>query len=91
MNSEPCDIVNSILIISVAAFNYFFLYMWHILRGKWYSISPTWEWIKDIRELKKLSVTAESDELRTKCKFVLNGIYFSSGLLLIGILLGFIK
>ena len=80
-----------IVLISIVAFNYFLLYMWHILRGKWYSISPTWKWIQDIRDLRKLSIIAEDIQLRRKCKFVLNGIYVSAGALFTGILIDIIS
>ena len=90
MNDNFFGFTDIVLILAVILINYFFFYMWHILRGKWYSISPTWEWIKDIRDLKKLSVTAPTDKIKQKCKFVLNGIYFSTGLLLFGIVFGFL-
>ncbi len=90
MNDDFFGFVDVVLIISVVLFNYFFLYMWKILYGKKFHLSPTWKWLQDIKELKKMSLTAENDELRQKCKFVLNGIYISTGLLIFGILFGFI-
>lgn len=86
MNGGLFGFVDIVLLASIAALNFFFFYMWHILRGTWYSISPTWEWVKDVKELRKLSLSADSEELRQTCKFVLKGIYVSSGILFVGIL-----
>lgn len=89
-SEEFIGFADLVLLISVLLLNYFFSYMNHILRGGWYRLSPTWRWLADIEELKVLSQTGETDELRQKCKTVLYGIYISSGLLFIGILFGFV-
>jgi hypothetical protein len=87
MNDGFLGLADAILMISVLGFNFFFLSMFRILRGKWYRFSPTWRWLQDVRALRRLSLTAESDELRQECRLVLHGIYISSGLLALGILL----
>ncbi|MDY6895353.1 MAG: hypothetical protein SVO01_08070, partial [Thermotogota bacterium] len=99
----PCSVIQShfwdtnsetegdiVLIIFVLLFNYFFINMWKVLYGKWFPLRPTWKWGKDIKRLKLLASPADSDEVRQKCKFILNGIYSSFGILLLGILVGFI-
>lgn len=47
--------------ISVVFFNYFFAYMNHILRGRWYSLSPTWRWLADIKEINSWQTYAPLD------------------------------
>jgi hypothetical protein len=75
-----------VLLISVVLFNYFFLRMWKILYDTWFPFRPTWKWGKDIKRLKLSASQADSADVRQKCKFILFGIYFSIGFLLLGII-----
>jgi hypothetical protein len=81
-------LLEAILVLSVAAFNYFFFSMNRILRGKWYRLSPTWQWPRDIRQIRRLVQTAETDQVRHNCKVTLCGIYISGGCFLLALILG---
>ena len=91
MTDELFSIFDLILFVGVVLCIMFFSSMWHILYGKWYAITPAWKWPHDIRELKKMSSTAETDTMRNECRSVLNGICFSIVILIVGILSFFIS
>ena len=78
------------LFLCIASLNYFFLRMWHLLRGNWWRMSPTWKWPQDIRDLKRLAETAESEALRQKCSNTLKGLYITAGYMLFVAVLGYI-
>jgi hypothetical protein len=64
--------------------------MWHVLYGKWWPVSPTWRWLQDIAELKRLAKAAESEKLRQECNTILWGLYITAGFMLFIGVLGFI-
>ena len=84
------EFVEISLFLCVVLLNYFFFRMWHVLRGKWWRISPTWKWSKDITELKSLAKTAASEKLRQECNSILWGFYLTAGYLLFIGVFGFI-
>jgi hypothetical protein len=65
--------------------------MWKILYGSAFRIRPTWKWGEDFKRLKLLASYADSEEVKQKCRFILNGFYLSVGLFLFGILIGFVQ
>ena len=77
-------------VFSISSLNYFFLRMWHVLHGKWWRISPTWRWLQDIAELKRLAKSSESEKLRQECNVILWGLYITAGFMLFLGIVGFI-
>ncbi len=84
------EFVEFSLVLSIVSLNYFFLRMWHVLRGKWWRFSPTWRWPQDIANLRKLANTAESEKLRQECNTILWGLYVTAGYMLSVAVFGFI-
>ncbi len=77
-----------VVLIFVVLFGYFFSSMRKILYGTWFKIRPTWKWGEDIKKLKLLASQADSLEVRQRCKYILYGIYFSVGFLILGCIVG---
>ena len=78
-----------VLLIFVILGNYFWISMNKILYGS-YFVWRFWPWelAEDFKRLKLLASQADSDEVKQKCNFILNGIYFSIGFVLIGCVVG---
>jgi len=76
------------LFLSIGALTYFILRTRHIVYGKWYRFS--FYLPGDIKEMKRLAETAESEEQRQKCVETLHGLYISAGYLLYTGLLGLV-
>jgi len=76
-----------VLLIFVILFSYFFSSMWKVLYGNPFP-RAIWKWGKDIKTLGLLASHADSDAVRQKSRFILNGIYFSIGFLLVGLVVG---
>jgi len=77
-----------VLLVSVVLINYFFASMWKILYDNWFEMTPIWKWCAEIKRLKLLASQADNPEIRKRCKFILNGIYFSVGFLILGCIVG---
>ena len=90
MDGNFSRLIEYFLIASVISFNYFFSRMNYILYGTIWQLVPTWEWLNNIRELKNLSRSAETEELKKKCKLVLTGLCISFCSMLAGFILGVI-
>jgi hypothetical protein len=83
------EFIETSLIICIVLLNYFFFRMWHLLHGKWWRMSPTWKWAKDIAQLKNLAKAADIEKLRQECNFVIWGLYFTAGYLLLVVIIDF--
>ena len=78
-----------VLLIFVILVNYFWISMYKILYGTFF-VWHFWprQVAEDFKRLKLLASQADSLEVRQRCKFILSGIYFSVGFLILGCIVG---